>query len=202
MFEPKYKFWQSNVDFLDQTKIKLIDFNGTLTYLGAFYTLGLGSGVHYAFIFTFFVYIFLRGRIRSNRIRIILKQIYFTHRWDFNRTPEMASWGFNGISGRGVRSLPLKKGALSMIQNCIWGWGSSNVHLESLERLFMPLLPAPLLFGVVVPDNVLSMWQIGLFENYSRLIESCVKTKTNKKLKQKQKKTPKSKKTLWKQLHK
>ena len=63
-------------------------FNAISNCLGSFYTSRLGNWVHYSFIFTFFVQLFLKRFYFCTwpyPILIIFKQIYLTHRWDPDR---------------------------------------------------------------------------------------------------------------------
>ena len=68
----------------------LIDwFNVMPTHRELFYAKRLENRVHCMFIFTClcscFLKVFFFFCTRSHQIRIIVKQIYFTHRWDCNR---------------------------------------------------------------------------------------------------------------------
>ena len=53
-----------------------------------------------------------------------------------------------------------------MTLNCIQWWGSGSGALwEYGVTSSLPLLPGPLWLGVVVPDNILSIYKIDLSKN-------------------------------------
>ena len=60
-------------------------FNGISTHLGLFYAKRLENHINCAFIFTLIVQFFLKCIFLTQSYLMILKNIYFTHRWDSNK---------------------------------------------------------------------------------------------------------------------